>query len=125
MSGLSGLQIQALVREMDTSLRKYRNLKENDPPKYYEKVMKENKKLYDLFPTIFEMHIQGKLDGTFFEMIKLRQKIDKGEMTEDDASKIIGQKLFDRYVAPVIGSTGATGPAENPISYTEYYNQFK
>ena len=75
MSGLSSMQIQALVREMDTSIRKYRNLKLSDPPKFYEKVMKENEKLYNEFPTVFEMHIQGKLDGTFFEMLKLRQKM--------------------------------------------------
>ena len=122
MSGLSSMQIQALVREMDTSIRKYRNLKESDPPKFYEKVMKDNQKLYNEFPTVFEMHIQGKLDETFFEMLKLRQKMDKGEMTEDEASKIIGQKLFDRFVAPVIGPTPTV---EKPMSYTEYYNQFK
>jgi hypothetical protein len=122
MSGLSSMQIQALVRDMDTSMRKYRNLKQSDPPKFYEKVMKENEKLYNEFPSIFEMHIQGKLDGTFFEMLKLRQKMEKGEMTEDEASRIIGQKLFDRYVAPVIGPTPVQ---EKPMSYTEYYNQFK
>ena len=125
MSGLSSMQIQALVRDMDTSLRKYRMLKQSDPPKFYEKVMRENEKLYNEFPTVFEMHIEGKLDSTFFEMLKLRQKIEKGEITEDEASRIVGQKLFDRFVAPVIGSTGATGPAEKPMSYTEYYNQFK
>jgi hypothetical protein len=121
MSSLTSIQIQALVREMDTSIRRHRNLKNVDPPKFYEKVMEENKKLYDLFPTIFDKHIDGKLDATFFEMLKLRHKIDIGEMTEDDASKLIGQKLFDRFVAPVIG----TAPTpEKPLSYSEYYKQF-
>ena len=122
MSSLSSMQIQALVREMDTSIRRHRQLKNSDPPKFYEKVMNENKTLYDVFPTIFEKHIDGKLDATFFEMLKLRHKIDKGELSEDDASKIIGQKLFDRFVAPVIG----TGPApEKPLTYSEYYKQFE
>lgn len=122
MSGLSSVQIQALVREMDTSIRRHRNLKNADPSKYYEKISQENKSLYELFPSVFDMHIQGKLDGTFFEMLKLRQKIEKGELTEDEASKIIGQKLFDRFVAPVIGNTP---PPEKPLSYSEFYKQFQ
>lgn len=122
MSELSSMQIQALVRDMDTSVRRHRKLKESDPSKFYEKVMNENKVLYEEFPTIFEMHLQGKLDQTFFEMLKLRHKMDKGEMTEDEASKIIGQKLFDRYVAPVVENKPAP---EKPLSYSEFYKQFE
>jgi len=122
MSTLSSIQIQALVRDMDTSMRRHRGLKNTNPQKFYEKVSHENKILYDTFPNIFEMHLQGKLDATFFEMLKLRHKIDKNEMTEDEASKIIGQKLFDRFVAPVIGPTPVP---EKPLSYSEYYEQFK
>jgi hypothetical protein len=122
MSSLSSIQIQALVRDMDTSIRRHRSLKNSDPPKFYEKVMNENKTLYDVFPSIFEKHIDGKLDATFFEMLKLRHKIDKGELSEDDASKIIGQKLFDRFVAPVISNAPAP---EKPLTYSEYYKQFE
>ena len=122
MSELTSMQIQALVREMDTSIRRYRKLKQTDPSKFYEKVMNENKTLYEKFPSIFEMHLEGKLDSTFFEMLKLRHKMDKGELTEDEASRIIGQKLFDRYVAPVVENKPAP---EKPLSYSEYYKQFK
>jgi hypothetical protein len=122
MPELTSIQIQALVREMDTSMRRHRALKNEDPAKYYGKVSLENKILYDSFPSIFEMHLQGKLDSTFFEMLKLKRKIEKGEITEDDASKLIGQKLFDRYVAPVVGPTPVV---EKPISYSQYYEQFK
>jgi len=122
MSGLTSIQIQALVREMDASMRKYRLTKKVDPPKFYEKVMNENKTLYEAFPSIFEMHLEGKLDATFFEMLKLRHKIEKGELTEDEASKMIGQKLFDRYVDPVIKKQP---PPEKPLSYSEFYKQFE
>ena len=122
MSGLTSIQIQALVREMDASMRKYRLTKKVDPAKFYEKVMNENKILYDAFPSVFEMHLEGKLDATFFEMLKLRHKIEKGELTEDEASKMIGQKLFDRYVAPVVGNQP---PPEKPLSYSEFYKQFE
>jgi hypothetical protein len=122
MSGLSSVQIQALVRDMDASMRKHRLTKRVDKEKFRAMVAAENESLYNLFPTIFEMHIEGKLDGTFFEMLKLKHKIEKGEMTEDEASRIVGQKLFDRYVAPVVGNTP---PPEKPISYSEYYKQFE
>jgi len=122
MSSLSSMQIQALVREMDTSIRRHRKLKNSDPQKFYETVMEENKTLYDEFPSIFDKHIDGKLDATFFEMLKLRHKMDMGELTEHDASVIIGQKLFDRFVAPVVGN--APTP-EKPLSYSEYYKQFE
>ena len=122
MSGLTSIQIQALVREMDASMRKYRLTKKVDAAKFYEKVMNENKVLYEAFPSIFEMHLEGKLDATFFEMLKLKHKIEKGEMTEDEASKLIGQKLFDRFVDPVIKNQPTP---EKPLSYSDYYKQFE
>jgi hypothetical protein len=122
MTSLTSVQVQALVREMDASMRKHRLTKRVDKEKFRAKVAAENETLYNLFPTVFEMHIEGRLDETFFEMLKLKHKIEKGEMTEDDASKLIGQKLFDRYVAPVVGDTPVP---EKPLSYSDYYKQFE
>jgi len=124
MSSLSSIQIQALVRDMDASLRRHKGLKRTNQIKFREEVVEENKHLYDVFPTIFEMHMEGKLDETFFEMLKLRRKIETGELTEDEASKIVGQKLFDRYVAPVVGETPAA-PVTKPLTYEEFYKQFE
>lgn len=122
MSGLTSIQVQALVREMDASMRKHRLTKRVDKEKFRAKVAAENETLYNMFPTVFEMHIEGKLDATFFEMLKLKHKIEKGEMTEDEASKLIGQKLFDRYVAPVVGDAPVP---EKPLSYSDFYKQFQ
>jgi hypothetical protein len=123
--GYSSIKIQAMVRDMDTSMRRHKGLKRSDPQAFHKKIAEENPVLYEEFPTIFEMHVEGKLDATFFEMLKLRQKIEKGEMTDDEASRLIGQKLFDRYVAPVVeGLPKPDVPAEKPISYEEYYKQF-
>ena len=107
MSGLNSIQIQALVREMDTSMRRHKGMKRSNQIKYREKIVEENKYLYEVFPTIFEMHIEGKLDETFFEMLKLRRSIEKGEMTDDEASRVVGQKLFDRFVKPHLPETPA------------------
>jgi hypothetical protein len=122
MSTLSSLQIQALVREMDTSMRRHKGLKRTNGIKYREKITEENQILYNEFPSIFEMHYEGKLDETFFYMLKLRRRVETGEITEDEASKLVGQQLFDRYVAPVVNNTP---PPEKPMSYEEYYQQFK
>jgi len=123
MSGLNSIQIQALVRDMDTSMRRHKGLKRTNQVKFREKIVEENKHLHDVFPTIFEMHYQGKMDTMFFDMLKLRRKIELGEITEDDASKLVGQQLFDRYVAPVVGETPA-GPVVPKMSYEDYYKQF-
>jgi hypothetical protein len=122
MSSLTSIQIQALVRQMDESMRRHKGLKRTNMHVYREKVQHENEHLYTVFPTIFDMHLAGKLDETFFEMLKLRRKVELGEMTEDEASRVVGQRLFDRYVAPIVNNQPAP---EKPLSYEEYYKQFE
>lgn len=124
MSELNSIQIQALVRDMDASIRRYKSLKLRNPVEYRNKLMAENKQLYEEFPTIFEMHYEGKLDGTFFEMLKLRRKVEMKEITQDEATKQVGQKLFDRYVAPVVSSLPSPA-SPPPMSYADYYGQFE
>jgi hypothetical protein len=120
MSSLTSIQIQALVRQMDESMRRHKGLKRTNQHEYRKKVAEENQRLYDEFPSIYEMHIEGKLDEKFFNMLKLRRQIEKGEITEDEASKIVGQLLFDQYVAPVVNNT----PVPSQMTYEEYYKQF-
>jgi hypothetical protein len=129
---LSSIQVQALVRDMDYSMRRHKGLKITNPTEFRTKVVAENPRLYEEMPSIFEMHITGKLDGTFFEMLALKRRVEKGELTDDDASRQIGQQLFDRYVKPVIGDDvppeqrgASTEPAPVPVvkSYAEYYKE--
>jgi uncharacterized short protein YbdD (DUF466 family) len=121
MSSLNAIQIQALVRNMDDSLRKYKRLKTTQPDIYHKKIQQENFKLFDEYPSIYKLHMEGKLDETFFYMLQMRHKIEKGEMTEDQASVLVGQKLFNKYVDPVINNK----PAEPTLSYEEYYKSFQ
>ena len=126
---LSATQVQALVRDMDYSMRRHKGLKLTNPDEFRNKVVAENQQLYNDMPSIFEMHFSGKLDGTFFDMLALKRRVEKGELTDDEASRKIGQQLFDRYVKPVIGDDvppeqrGAPAPAPPPVvkSYAEYY----
>jgi len=119
MTSLSAIQIQALVRDMDTSFRKHRDLKETNNAEWAEKIKNENLKLFNDFPTVFNMHMNGTLDHTFFDMLGLKRKIEKGELTEHEASVIMGQKLFNKYVDPVLKNL----PQPPTMSYSEYYKE--
>ena len=122
ISNLNSIQIQALVRNMDASMRRHKKLKRTNLAEFRNKIVEENQKLYDQYVAIFEMHFEGKLDETFFTMLKLKRRIELGEITEDEASKLVGQQLFNRYVAPVVGQDAPTG--STPLSYEDYYKQF-
>jgi hypothetical protein len=119
MTSLSAIQIQALVRDMDTSFRKHRSLKESNPQEWAAKIKEENLVLFNDFPTVYNMHMNGTLDQTFFDMLALKRKIEKGELTEDQASVIVGQKLFNRFVDPVLKNL----PPPPSLSYSEFYKE--
>jgi hypothetical protein len=72
---LTATQIQALVRQMDTSKAKYRALKQSGKKLEYEQAVKsENEALYFNYPSLYQLHIEERLDQTFFEMLNLETK---------------------------------------------------
>jgi len=118
---LTATQIQALVRQMDTSKAKHRPLKESGKKLEYEEAMKaENECLYFNYPSLYQMHLEERLDQTFFEMLNLKRKIEKGEMTTEQASALVGQQLFSRFVPHVISNSP---PPTARMSYEDYYRQ--
>ena len=118
---LTATQIQALVRQMDTSKAKYRALKQSGKKLEYEQAVKsENEGLYFNYPSLYQLHIEDRLDQTFFEMLNLKRKIEKGEMTAEQASAVVGQQLFNRFVPHAISNSP---PPMARMSYEEYYRQ--
>jgi len=118
---LTATQIQALVRQMDASKAKHRPLKESGKKLEYEQAVKaENETLYFNYPSLYQMHIEDRLDQTFFEMLNLKRKIEKGEMTAEQASAVVGQQLFNRFVPHVISNSP---PPMARMSYEDYYRQ--
>jgi len=114
---LTATQVQALVRNMDASKQKWARLKENKQ-QYEEKLQKDNETLYFNYPSLFQMHAEDRLDTTFFEMLALKRKIEKGEITPEQATHAIGQKLHQRYLP------GQPPVQEAPtMSYEEFYRQ--
>jgi hypothetical protein len=115
----SATQVQALVRKMDASKRKYQNLKRSGQKLAYEEaVKKENEIIYFNYPSLFQLHIEDRLDQTFFEMLALKRKIEKGEITSEQASAVVGQQLFSRFVPHVISNSAPPTPR---LSYEEFY----
>lgn len=118
----SATQVQALVRTMDLSKKRHQRLKQQGRMEDYELALrKENETLYFNYPSLFQMHMENKLDETFFEMLNLKRKIEKGEMTPEQASAVVGQQLFNRFVPHVISNAG--GPPAPRMSYEEFYKQ--
>lgn len=118
---LSATQVQALVRQMDASKNRHRRLKQiGQLDAYQEALKKENEMLYFNYPSLFQLHIEDRLDQTFFDMLALKRKIEKGEMTSEQASAVVGQQLFNRYVPHVISNSAPPAPR---MSYEEFYRQ--
>jgi hypothetical protein len=119
---LTATEVQALVRKMDQSKKKWKYLRQSGKTAEYEQMVKrENEHLYFNFPSLFDMHIRDALDGTFFEMLNLKRKIERGEMTAEQASVIVGQRLFQRYVPEALDSN-APAPAPQ-MSYEDFYKR--
>lgn len=118
---LTATQIQALTRKMDSSKKKWRYLKQQGKlMDYRNAVKKENEMLFFNYPSLFDMHINDKLDSTFFEMLQLKRKIEKGEITLEQANAYVGQQLYGRYVPHVIGGEAPPAPK---MSYEDFYKQ--
>jgi uncharacterized short protein YbdD (DUF466 family) len=119
---LTATEVQALVRKMDQSKKKWRYLKQQGKKAEYEEALKrENTMIYFNYPSLFDMHKEDRLDSTFFEMLALKRKIERGEVTAEEASRVVGQQLFNRYVPHAIDSN-ATPPAPR-MSYEDFYKQ--
>jgi hypothetical protein len=118
---LTATQVQALVKRMDASKKKWRYLKRQGKTAEYEEwLKKENETLYFNYPSLFQMHAEDRLDETFFEMLSLKRKIERGEMTADQASTIVGQRLFNQFVPHAISATPAPAPR---MSYEDFCRQ--
>lgn len=119
---LTATEVQALVRKMDASKKKWKYLKQQGKKAEYEEFLKkENTLLYFNYPSLFDMHKDDRLDATFFEMLSLKRKIEKGEITAEEASRMVGQQMFNRFVPHAIDSNAA--PPAPRMSYEDFYKK--
>lgn len=55
-------------------------------------------------PTLFEGVVKERLDTEKLNyMLNMSRNVNKGNLTFDQASVVVGQKLYDEYVKPVVG----------------------
>lgn len=114
---LSATEIQALVRNMDQSKKKWRSLPREE---FMTKLQEENSVLYYNYPSLWQMHAEERLDATFFEMLAMKRKVEKGEITAEQASVVVGKKLYEKFVPQVTENA----PPVPTMSYEQYYKQF-
>jgi aryl-alcohol dehydrogenase-like predicted oxidoreductase len=118
---LTATQVQALVKRMDASKKKWAYLKRRGKKAEYEEwLKKENETLYFNYPSLFQLHAEDRLDQTFFEMLQLKRRIEKGEITAEQASTLVGQTLFNRFVPHAVSDAPPPAPR---MSYEEYCRQ--
>lgn len=118
---LTATQIQALVKKMDASKQKWRKLKRAGKRDEYEaKLREENEILYFNYPSLYQLHVEDRLDATFFEMLNLKRKIERGEISSEEASRLVGQQLFNRFVPHAVNNQPPPAPR---LSYEEYCRQ--
>jgi uncharacterized short protein YbdD (DUF466 family) len=114
---LKATEIQALVRNMDHSKKKWRALPREQ---YMTKLQEENPVLYYNYPSLWQMHAEDRLDATFFEMLSMKRKVEKGEISAEQASVVVGKKLYEKFIPQVTENA----PPVPTMSYEQYYKQF-
>jgi len=114
---LKATEIQALVRNMDHSKKKWRSLRREE---FMAKLKEENPVLYFNYPSLWQMHAEDRLDATFFEMLTMKRKVEKGEITAEQASVVVGKRLYEKFIPQVTESA----PPVPTMSYEDYYKQF-
>jgi uncharacterized short protein YbdD (DUF466 family) len=114
---LKATEIQALVRNMDHSKKTWRALPREQ---YMAKLQEENSVLYYNYPSLWQMHVEDRLDATFFEMLSMKRKVEKGEITAEQASVVVGKRLYEKFIPQVTENA----PPVPTMSYEQYYKQF-
>jgi len=88
----SNAEIIRIIQEM----RHASNLTQKDRARIFRRKYPE---FAERFSSLFDMACTDDFDIACLEsMLKLRERILASQMSVDDASKIVGQGLFDKYV---------------------------
>lgn len=104
MDSLSSSEIMRIIREIQQS----------HLPEEQRKIIfsKRYKKFSENYATLFEMSCRPNIDMPKLEyMLTMRERVLKGKMSVDNASKHVGQTMFDEYVKPLVGDTATPATA--------------
>lgn len=91
----------AKIREIQKDVVQFRHL---DEQQRLETMFLRHTEFAEECPGIFEGVVKETLDPQMMTyMLNMSKNVEKGNLTFDQASVVVGQKLFDEYVKPVIG----------------------
>ena len=70
------------------------------------------------YPTLYKMVLKINLESEkesapLRTMIAMMDRMGKGQMTQDQASGVVGQRLYDTYIKPNIDESGPSGSSRN------------
>lgn len=110
--GLSSSEIMRIVREIQNS-----HLSEEQRKGFYSK---RYVKFSECYKVLFDMACRPGIDMKKLEyMLTMREKVVKGTMSVDNASKHVGQTMFDEYVKPIVGDLPPTNSIQGDYEVTE------
>lgn len=115
MDGLSSSEIMRIVSEMQHS-----RLSEEQRKNFYSK---RYVKFAERYRILFEMACRPDIDMQKLEyMLTMRERVLKGKVSIDNASKHVGQTMFDEYVKPLVGDVPPAN-IEGDFVVTEEVNE--
>jgi len=95
ITDLPGDELFAIVQEIQSSPLSTKNRQFTFERKYAA--------FAERYPKLFQGACAGQMDlQQFREMLRLRNRVQSNKMSLYDASAIVGQKLYDCYVKPMI-----------------------
>lgn len=81
-------------------------LKRTNKDEFRKRMETRYEQLHKRSPTLFDLVLQDDCDMEKLKwMLAMQAQIKSGKIDNDNASKIVGQKLFDEYVQPIVDST--------------------
>ena len=101
---LSTNQIISVIGQIKKRMRdeKIQELKAQNKIIYHNALEKEFPDFADSYPSLFKTVIADSDLSMLAHMLHMRDKIRKGEIAQDVGEKLLGEKMAQKYVNPVV-----------------------
>ena len=102
-------------QEIDGVLKIARKIKDSNVPnkaEYFANIFGNFKERY---PMLYDMCCEPDFDMATLEyMTNMMRKINAGHLNDQEASVEVGQRMFDKYVAPLVSEAEKKGLSTEP-----------
>lgn len=93
-------------------------LKRNNPEEYKQTCMREFTNMHSKYPSLFFCIVENPTTFPYYrlsEMLQYKKKIEKEEISEEDASVEIGNKYFKEFVQNTVSELDKSKEEKNII----------